>query len=458
MMIVIVLFFLGLSMVGTISVAAGSISSSSQIGEGGGKELQGGVRAQQTPQLCGSNSSSVTDDGTNVTTSTTTGIAGANNTATAATTTASLYENPEYGIQILCPENWAYLGQENPFTGDFQVTFTSRTAAEQSQRTGEIPSTVSVAIMQLPSANVDLQLFADLNIQDLTSSGYEIISTSLNATTLSDMPAWEVVYVDTNGTMILQDWTIQGNRAYSVMYVSHESRFEQFLPIARDMISSFAIASEATTLTGDEGNATTASLNTSNTATQSRSSESSASITSTIEGNQSNDLEAARQQYLTVWNQTEFHIPFSTYVEPEFDAAYGIYQERGSNIFRPGETMVLYSEPIAFGHQRITDDNGNTLYLMNFTADILIVDANDGNELAAIEDLRAGTVISHLQNTELHLTLTVTQDSPFPVGDYIITYIVHDQVSGESFQIEKRITIADNGDGNASSTATQDIS
>jgi hypothetical protein len=456
MMIVIVLFFLGLSMVGTISVAAGSISSSSQIGEGGGKELQGGVRPQQRPQLCGSSSSGVTD-GTNATTPAT-GIAGANNNNTAAGTTTSLYENPEYGIQILCPENWVYLGQENPFTGDFQVVFTSLTEVVQSQRTGEIPSTVSVAIRQLPSTNLDLQVFADLNIQDLTSIGYEIISTSLNATALSGMPAFEVVYVDSNGTMFLQDWTIQGDRAYGVVYGNHESRFEQFLPIARDMISSFAIASETTTLTGDEGNATTASLNTSNTATQSRSSEPSASITSTIEGNQSNDLEAARQQYLTVWNQTEFHIPLSTYVEPEFDTAYGIYQERGSNIFRPGETMVLYSEPVAFGHQRIIDDNGNTLYLMNFTADIIIVDANDGNELATVEDLTVGSMISHLQNTELHLTLTVTQDSPFPVGDYIITYIVHDQVSGESFQIEKGITIADNGDGNASSTATQDIS
>jgi hypothetical protein len=134
-----------------------------------------------------------------------------------------------------------------------------------------------------------------------------------------------------------------------------------------------------------------------------RSSTRAATTTSTTEGNQSIDLEAARQQYLTVWNQAEFHIPFSTFVEPSFETGYGIYKEHGSNnIFRPGETVVLYLEQVAFGHQRIIDDNGNTLYFSNFTADIIIADANDGNQLATIEDLPVGSMISHRQNTELH--------------------------------------------------------
>jgi hypothetical protein len=51
--------------------------------------------------------------------------------------------------------------------------------------------------------------------------------------------------------------------------------------------------------------------------------------------------------------------------------------------------------------------------------------------------------------------LTLTQDEPFPVGDYVITYIVHDQVSGESSQIEKGMTIADGDENNTTaSTAT----
>lgn len=154
-------------------------------------------------------------------------------------------------------------------------------------------------------------------------------------------------------------------------------------------------------------------------------------------------LEAAKEQYLTVWNQTEFNIAFSTYVEPDSAAAYGIYEEH-DDVFRPGETMVLYIEPVAFGHGQILDDQGNTQqYLMNFTADFLIADAN-GNELLTFEDVPLGSIVSYRQNTELFLELTITQDQPFPVGDYMITYIIHDQVSGESLEIDKRITIADN--------------
>jgi predicted small integral membrane protein len=88
---------------------------------------------------------------------------------------------------------------------------------------------------------MDLPSFADLNIRDLRSLGYEIVSTSLNAT-LSGMQAWEVVYVDANRTMALQYSTIQGDRSYTVLYGSQESTFDKFLPIARDMITSFTIA------------------------------------------------------------------------------------------------------------------------------------------------------------------------------------------------------------------------
>jgi hypothetical protein len=239
-MTVIILLSLGLSIVGTASVAASPISNS-QIG-GGGQELQDeGQDQQRRLQVCGTISNMT--EGTNATTTTTIGIDDANNNAT-----TSLYENPDYGIQILCPENWAYLEEDDPVTGDLQVYFTSLIEVEQPQTTDQPPPTVSVVVMQLPTANLGVPLFADLNIEDLTSSGHEIVSSSLNST-LSGMPAWEVVYVDANRTMFLQDWTIQGDRAYAVMYVSHESRFNEFLPIAQDMISSFTIITNDTSST-----------------------------------------------------------------------------------------------------------------------------------------------------------------------------------------------------------------
>ena len=158
-------------------------------------------------------------------------------------------------------------------------------------------------------------------------------------------------------------------------------------------------------------------------------------------------IEAAKELYLSVWNQTEFNTTFSTFVEPFSAAGYGVYEER-SNVFAPGETIVLYVEPVGFDHLQIIDEEGgsnnnSTLYLMNMTADYEIAAAN-GTKLQLIEDVQVGSITSHRPNTEMFLTLTLAQEvQPFPVGNYVITYSVTDEVSGESFELEKEITVTE---------------
>src|ERR671917_1606177 len=150
-------------------------------------------------------------------------------------------------------------------------------------------------------------------------------------------------------------------------------------------------------------------------------------------------IEEAKDLYLSVWNQTEFNASFSTFIEPFSAAGYGVYEER-NNIFAPGETIVLYVEPVGFGHEQVIDEgdvnsnNSDTmLYLMNMTADYEIAAAN-GTELQLIEDVQVGNITSHRPNTETILTLTITQDvQSLPIGNYIITYSVNDEISGESF-------------------------
>ena len=46
-----------------------------------------------------------------------------------------------------------------------------------------------------------------------------------------------------------------------------------------------------------------------------------------------------------------------------------------------------------------------------------------------------------MHKTEFSLTLTLSQEELFPAGDYIITYVLHDGVTGQSFQIDRQITI-----------------
>lgn len=169
--------------------------------------------------------------------------------------------------------------------------------------------------------------------------------------------------------------------------------------------------------------------------------------------NQLAEFEAARQQYLLAWNNTAFSSQFDVFIAEGTLSGYGVYREHiPANVFRPGETMVLYAEPVGFGHKPIMDnisstqDDGDnsttsrTLYLINMTVDILIYDSS-GTELETLENLPGASLISHRQITEFPLEVTLSQEAPFPVGDYIITYLVHDQVTGQSFQIDRRITI-----------------
>jgi hypothetical protein len=123
-----------------------------------------------------------------------------------------------------------------------------------------------------------------------------------------------------------------------------------------------------------------------------------------------------------------------------------VYQER-DNVFEPGEMIVLYVEPVGFDHMPVLDEQGNTLYLMNVTANYTIASA-DGTELQTIQDVPVGSIVSHRPNTELFLELTITQVSPFPKGDYLITYDVQDAVSGETFEITKDVRV-DGSDSSA---------
>lgn len=160
-------------------------------------------------------------------------------------------------------------------------------------------------------------------------------------------------------------------------------------------------------------------------------------------------IEDAKELYLSVWNQTEFNATFSTFVEPFSAAGYGVYEER-SNIFAPGETIVLYVEPVGFAHKQVIDERGSNnntlLYLMNMTSDYKIAAANGTElELQLIEDEQGlRNITSHRPNTEMYLTLTLTPEvQPLLVGSYVITYSVTDEISGESFELEKDITVAE---------------
>ena len=140
-----------------------------------------------------------------------------------------------------------------------------------------------------------------------------------------------------------------------------------------------------------------------------------------------------------VAGEQTFRSAFDTFVSSE-PGGYGIYEERKSNVFKPGETFLLYVEPLGYTYGTVTDEDGNTLYTMNFTLDFIISDKN-GNILGGQEDIPVSKIVSYHQNKELNLDISIDQSSPFPPGDYVITYRITDENSGNSFDITKDVSV-----------------
>lgn len=135
-----------------------------------------------------------------------------------------------------------------------------------------------------------------------------------------------------------------------------------------------------------------------------------------------------------------FRSTFDTFVNTD-PQGYGVYDERDSSTFSPGEDIILYIEPVGFEYGT-TGEGDESLYTINFSADFVISDS-EGNVLTGQQGLPVSEIISHHQNKEVFIPFTISQTSPFPTDDYVITYTIHDSNSGNSFDIIKEITISD---------------
>jgi hypothetical protein len=144
----------------------------------------------------------------------------------------------------------------------------------------------------------------------------------------------------------------------------------------------------------------------------------------------------------TMIQQETFRSVFDTFVTSD-PQGFGVYDKKATNVFRPGEDMILYIEPTGFEYGTSTSDKNKKLYTINFSADFRISDT-EGNELTGQEGLPVSEIVSHHQNKEVFIPFTITQTTPFPTGNYIITYTIHDTNSGKSFDIVKEVVISDN--------------
>ena len=109
---------------------------------------------------------------------------------------------------------------------------------------------------------------------------------------------------------------------------------------------------------------------------------------------------------------------------------FGMYNQREGAIFAQGETFFMYGEARNYTIKEIKKD----LYEIHIKEDIYILDKNN-NVLFKQEDFLDYHITSHSKNFDLFINNTLTQTSPFPVGDYKFLLVLKDIFSEKTTEV-----------------------
>ena len=115
---------------------------------------------------------------------------------------------------------------------------------------------------------------------------------------------------------------------------------------------------------------------------------------------------------------------------------FGMYQERSSNVFKPGEKLVAYVEPVGYGWK----EAGPGSFEFGFNVDFLIK-SPDGKVLTGQENFANLALKSRARAREFMLNLTMNV-SGAPPGDYVLEYKLRDITGDKSAVVDLPFKIA----------------
>ena len=141
------------------------------------------------------------------------------------------------------------------------------------------------------------------------------------------------------------------------------------------------------------------------------------------------DIDQRRAALLEAWDKTPLTVRRAIFVsgDPE---GFGMYEARNSNVFKPGEPLMVYAEPAGYGWK----DIGNALFEFGFTVDFA-VKSPDRKILAGQQDFAKLVRQSHVRNLEFMLSLTLNLTGA-PAGDYVLEYTLRDVTGAKSTKFE----------------------
>lgn len=142
-------------------------------------------------------------------------------------------------------------------------------------------------------------------------------------------------------------------------------------------------------------------------------------------------IESLEKALLSIRGKAQLELNNLRFTENEA-IGFGMYQLREGIIFTQGETFNIYAEANNYTIKEIEEEQ----FEIHIKEDLYILDM-EGNILWGQKDFLDYHVFSHRPNDEIFITNTVTQDSPFPKGEYQFQLVLKDLFSQKT--VEKTI-------------------
>lgn len=148
------------------------------------------------------------------------------------------------------------------------------------------------------------------------------------------------------------------------------------------------------------------------------------------------NFQAAEAKYVEAWNVlplTQRSVKFIT----EKAQGFGGYTERTSAVFKPGEPIVTYFEPIGFKAEPVAEGK----FAVNMTLDFRLTDTAGAvlfEKPAMLTFDRQFQSVPHDVELDVNLQLDGA-----PAGKYLLVWILTDKVGGQQSTFSQNMEIAD---------------
>lgn len=147
----------------------------------------------------------------------------------------------------------------------------------------------------------------------------------------------------------------------------------------------------------------------------------------------SSELAAAMQSLDAAWQASPLAFTKALFVEAPA-SAYGAYAPRAGSVFKPGEAIIVYAEPVGYDY---TENGGE--YRIELSVDFEIL-TTTGQVLAAQNDFaRVGTAARD-KLREFQTSLSFTFEG-LQAGDYVLMARFRDGASDKSGELRLPFTV-----------------